>query len=480
MAQRRRLIPVVSLVERLESLPDERERIPLSFIGTTMIGQVLDAVIHWLKRVITQPREELDRWQKAVRFAYDLGRYGARQLRHDRAQQMAAALAFRTLFGLLPVFVVATVLVNALGLQDSFIEPLTKLFEFWGLGEIQVLLPTDGSAPSVTLADWLADRVREAERMNWAAIGWVGVAVTLYAAIGQMVAIEDSFNIIYRAPRGRPWSFRIPLYWFALTISPLMIMGSAYVSNYFGTWLDQLNSQAWLAAWVDVAWSLLSIWAVLLFVYILLPNTRVRFRPALAGSFVAAALLEIGKRFMGVYLSKALSISQLYGSLGLVPLFMFWVYLMWLAVLFGLQVSSTLQHLRGRQLAELEKQQTEPLIVEPAAVLILMKYIARRFQEGKSTPVQLLVRRTGLGEGIVERLVSRLIDSGVIHRLADDNESVTLAAPPEQIRLDRLLDVGFQAASLKAPDDQTLQELIAQLRSAQREAARDATLATIL
>ena len=66
----------------------------------------LQPVYDWLKRVITHPQEELTRWQMTVRFAYDLGRYGAAQLKRDRAPQMAAALSFRTLFGLLPVLVV--------------------------------------------------------------------------------------------------------------------------------------------------------------------------------------------------------------------------------------------------------------------------------------------------------------------------------------------------------------------------------------
>ncbi len=54
----------------------------------------LQPVYDWLKRVITKPQEELTRWQMTVRFAYDLGRYGAVQLKRDRAPQMAAALSF--------------------------------------------------------------------------------------------------------------------------------------------------------------------------------------------------------------------------------------------------------------------------------------------------------------------------------------------------------------------------------------------------
>ncbi|MCH5374524.1 MAG: YihY family inner membrane protein [Planctomycetes bacterium] len=446
-----------------------------------MLRQTLEAVVEWLKRVVTQPREELDRWQKAARSAYDLGRFGARQLQHDRAPQMAAALAFRTLFGLLPVLVAGTVLVNATGLEEGFLQPLVRLFHFWGLDHVQVLAPTSGSQPSMTLADWLAERVRETEQINWAAVGWVGVAVTLYAAIGQMVTIENSFNIIYRAPQGRPWAIRIPLYWFALTLSPVAIVGSAYVSDFFDKWDDALAGQAWLATSIGVVWSLLSIWVIMWFVYLLLPNTRVRLRPAMAGALIAAVLLEIGKRTMGIYLSKALSVSQLYGSLGLVPLFIFWVYLMWLAVLFGLQVSSTLQHLHGRRLDELERQRAESTFVEASVVLVLMHGIASRFREGRSSNIEQLAQAAGIGEVVVERIVQQLVAAGLLHRLADEQHAVSMAAPPEQVLVDGLLDIAFQSAQRPIVSDNANLELtLVRLRSAQRESVAGLSLADLM
>jgi membrane protein len=61
------------------------------------------------------------------------------------------------------------------------------------------------------------------------------------------------------------------------------------------------------------------------------------------GAFVAAVLLLIGKGSLGLYFSYAISLHQMYGSLGLVPVFMFWMYLMWLIILLGLQVSAIVQ-----------------------------------------------------------------------------------------------------------------------------------------
>ncbi len=364
-------------------------------------------------------------------------------------------------------------------MQDYFLDPLARLFEFWGLNTVQVLEPGDGASPSITLAVWLADRVREAEQINWAAIGWVGVVVTLYAAISLMVTIENCFNLIYRAPQGRSWTFRFPMYWFALTISPVLIVFSTCVDRSIHRWLALLQARPWLSSTAGVMWSLVAIWIVLCFIYLLVPNTQVRLRPALIGAGVAAVLLEIGKRTLGVYLSQALSLSQLYGSLGLIPLFMFWVYLMWLAVLSGLQVSSTPQHLHGRRLDELEQQRSESLFLEPAAVIGLMQQIAARFSRGQAAEAVDLARQTGLSEAAVERILDRLVAARLIHRLANDSRCVALARPPQDIRLSSLLEIGFAAAPPADGNGGPRSEVYDRLHAAQLRAADEMNLAQL-
>lgn len=444
------------------------------------MNRVLEAISHWLKRVVTQPREELDRWQTAVRFGYDLGRFGARQLQNDRATEMAAALAFRTLFGLLPVMVVATVLVKALGMQEHYLGPLDKLFEFWGLDQVLIVPPSEiGQSASVTLSVWLRARVQEAEQVNFAAIGWVGVGLTIYAAISLMVTIEECFNVIYRAAQGRPWTSRVPVYWFLLTLSPLLIVVGNRVDTRFQDLLAGLNAQQWVMTSLTWLWSGFVIWLLMVAVYTLFPNANVHLRPALIGAAVAAVLLEIGKRTMGLYLQNAMSLSQLYGSLGLIPLFMFWVYLMWLAVLFGLQVSSTLQQLHGRDLAELPQGPAAAEIVDPNWVIVLMRQAAQRFAGGTSVDVGELARAAGLSVPLVQTVVDTLVAEKLLHRLAQPEGGIALARPPEEIRVDALLAIAHSLGQRPVDDPRTAQ-LLASLQRVQQENAAGLSLASLL
>jgi membrane protein len=208
----------------------------------------------------------------------------------------------------------------------------------------------------------------------------------------------------------------------------------------------------------------------------MVPNTTVHKRSALAGSLVAAILLEVGKRFMGAYLENALTIRQLYGSLGLIPLFMFWVYLMWVVVLFGLEVSATLQMLGGRRLEELERKRAVTGVVDPASVLPVMQAVAGRFQHGAPITARQITEEASVPEPTVLRLLEQLEQAGFVHRLAHPEEAFTLALPPDQIAADRLLDIGYELVEESAAPNLPILE---QIREAQRAVAARKTLASL-
>jgi len=419
----------------------------------------------------------LSRWQQAVRFGYDLGCCGARQLHHDRAPQMAAALSFRALFGLLPTLIVATVAVRSLIGLDEFLKLINDYLAAANLHNVRLTQTAEGAPESATLATWLGNLVTQAASVDLAAVGWVGLALLMYAAIGLMVTIENAFNIIYRAPEGRSWSRRVPLYWFLLTISPLTLGIASYLSLTFESILHSVDTWHWLLVSLRLIWGLGMGWLCMLAVYRLVPNTHVDVRSAAIGAAVSVVLLDVGKRLLSSYFENAFTISQLYGSLGLIPLFMFWVYLMWLAVLFGLEVSATLQMLHGRRLQEVEQSRVTNTLVEPAAVVRVMQAVGDSFQAGRRLTTQQISDQTRLPSAITVMIVERLIATGLVHPLESDKLSICLAKPPEQIPLDQLMSIGFQLAD--QGESRGTSGVFETLRQVQKSALANSTLATI-
>ncbi|MCH8345192.1 MAG: YihY family inner membrane protein [Planctomycetes bacterium] len=438
-------------------------------------------VVDWLKRVVTQPLDELNRWQKTVRFCYDLGRYGARQLREDRAPQMAGALAFRTLFSLLPVLVVGTIVIKAIGGFDQFVERIADLFAALGLDAVQMApTGTEGGVAGEpqSLSEWLLGFVSQVKDLNLAAITWVGVAVLIYSAVSLMVTIENSFNSVYRAPGGRAWMRRFPIYFTVLVLGPTAIAISMHLNNTFNAALS--GHEGWwnLLRAAPVVWTFFVTWIVLFAIYKWIPNTGVSYRPAAFGALIAAVLVELGKRTMGAYLEGAISIQQLYGSLGLIPVFMFWVYLMWLVVLFGLEVAATLQLLGGRrQLDEIEQKRQLAGVVDPASVLMVMQVVAENFATARPATARQIADETSIAETTVIEMLQRLVEAGILHRLDRPDVAVALARPPQEVGADQLIEIGFRMVDEGSVGRRPA--LLHQLREVQKTLAGQVTLATL-
>ena len=116
------------------------------------------------------------------------------------------------------------------------------------------------------------------------------------------------------------------------------MIASFYVGERFRTIVETVGGQAFVSlAGVLVTFTIS--WLLLLLAYTVVPDARVRLRPALAGAFVAAVLWETGKFAFREYLGFATGYSQFYGSLALIPIFLLWVYITWVCVLFGIQLS---------------------------------------------------------------------------------------------------------------------------------------------
>src|SRR5690606_5390189 len=134
---------------------------------------------------------------------------------------------------------------------------------------------------------------------------------------------------------GRSILQRVVTYWTVITLGPLLLLVSLYVAGQIVEWARPIPVVGSLLVFAGRFTALGASWILLLVLYTLMPNTNVAVKPAVIGSFVGAVLWEIGKWGFGLYVSRALPYSALYGSLGLIPLFLFWVYITWVVVLFG-------------------------------------------------------------------------------------------------------------------------------------------------
>jgi membrane protein len=441
------------------------------------VGRI-EAYLESLRR---RPIAELSRAQRGLRFVVDLTRHASRELGANDAGEMAAALTYRTIFGLVPLLMVSMLAFRMFVNMDAAAGELREAA--YGFFDYQVEPGRpEAAAFKQALDEKVLDVVRTVGALDFETIGAVGALLLIWAAIGLLVSLENAANRIYRAPRGRSWVMRVGIYWTVLTLGPLLLLLVLYAAKFWLSTASALPVVGPLFALLGQFGSLAGSFLALALLYRLMPNTAVRWRPAVGGALVAAMLWDATKWGFGLYVSRALPYMKLYGALGLIPLFLFWLYLNWLILLFGLEIAFTLQAMRGRIF---EEPDTRGALAsaDPQWLLPLLATIARASRNGTPASRQALAEEMKLRLEAVTELLCRLEDEQLVlqvKRAGFEDVGVMLALPPEKIPLSRLVSLAARLTLGDRPREGPGWGALAWLHDTAREAAGERTVADVM
>ncbi len=324
----------------------------------------------------------------------------------------------------------------------------------------------------------LQDVTTKVSNIDFASIGVIGLLLFIYAAVALADSVEHLSNRIFDAPRSRPIHLRVAIHWSIVTLGSGLLAMSLYMSSQVIDWFGEYSASSTGTLILRHLLSIAASWVLLFLLYALMPNTHVSVRAAAIGSFVSAFMWEAAKFGFQVYVGAAVPYAALYASLGLIPLFLFWIYITWLIVLFGLILTYTLQTLRGRR--PHDEQEADNIRGNPDWMLPIMAEIATTFQAGAAITHQDIADRLGLPSRVVHSMTQRLTAAGWLRELAGTDQSpsgLTLSRPAERIRVSEILSVShatrpesghkgweilqsLQEAEIKAAGDMTLDELV--------------------
>lgn len=408
----------------------------------------------WLKRLRSTPVDESDRWQHYGRFFMEVGRHGAKQLSDHRASQMAAALAFRTIFSLIPVVIVATLIFRAFGGAAFVSEFVNEVLHAASLD--QVASPQEG----VTVAEWARQAMDNLNaNLQAGAISVVSVLVFAWSAVGLLTTIERCFNTICHAPQSRPIGRRLQLYWMTITVGPALLYLSFVLEKRIFAIIQSTGMGDSTAGILGSSISFCATWLFLLLLYKFMPYARVNTGACIAGAFVAALLwtgtTDVFNAFLERTFSKESSpFTLLYATLGVVPLFMLWVYLLWVIILYGLEVTSLLHTVGTRMVGGMPVRKELPALTDPAAIIPVMRVIADQFDTGQKIAVSEIVEETGLHERAVTLMVDALVAGNLVHRIEEEEEPCyALARPAGSIKTSELLGIAHKLTTAEHDRD---------------------------
>jgi membrane protein len=144
-----------------------------------------------------------------------------------------------------------------------------------------------------------------------------------------------------------------------ITLGPILIGASVVVSTYllgFAAVAEEYTAGlgTFLLKWVP---SLLALIAFLI-IFMLVPNTRVKFKHALAGAILSTFLFELSKKGFALYVKNFPSYELIYGALAVIPILFVWVYLSWIVVLIGAEFTCSVKEAKFLDLDENKEKNT--------------------------------------------------------------------------------------------------------------------------
>jgi len=351
-------------------------------------------------------------------------RFVLRRWSDDRCPQIAGSLTYTTLLALAPMF---AIVVAVLSSAPFFGEVMAKITIF-----LQQILVPEVASRIITV--YIPAIAANAVRLTWA-----GLAAVAVLAVWLMLIMDRSINAIWRAmvlvtkmsPRRGPVWLKprvttrcIPYdlkYWYAYWMSvlgyvtlllstPLLIGVSVTITTYIMSLTAEVEGasamlHALLLRAVPVAMSTLAFFMI----YRIVPHRPVPWRHALLGGFVAAMLFEIGKQLFRMYVHESPTYSRVYGAFAAVPVFLVWLYLSWLVVLFGAELTASAAYWRGG----LWKQAASPGMRFREAAAIVRALVG---SDSTTMPFDKLREATALPADELEETLAEMVDGGILRR----------------------------------------------------------------
>jgi membrane protein len=344
------------------------------------------------------------------RWVTDFGHFSAyvfRRFFRDGCLMGAGALSYTALVSFVPLIAVGLAIFAAFPIfADARDRMLGFIFTYF--------VPEIGDEAGWWFR-WFATSAAQTTALGVVALG--------FSALLLLATIEDQLQLIWRVASPRPILQRILVYWTLMTLGPLLLGASLSLSGYFdaiarSAGFDPAKVENTVEQWfhgMSVAMPFLLITVALTLTYSLVPNTRVRWREAFAGAVVASATIELLKFGFQIYLTRFSSYRNVYGALAAIPIFLFWMYISWGAVLLGAVVAAALPQWRVDEGMPRVPSGGRRLGVS----LALLGALAECAKEGGRLSTKELADMLGLGTGGVEEHLGPLQEARFVASTAD-------------------------------------------------------------
>lgn len=416
---------------------------------------------------------ELTRWRLFLLRQAQIVSLVARDFFADHCLLRASALTYSTLLSIVPLLALMFALLKGLGVHNV-LEPL--ILERLAIGSEQIITAI----------------IRYINNTNVGQLGAVGMVVLIISVLTLLSNIEESFNHIWGVKETRTYLRRFADYFSVVTIGPLFLLAAISMTT-------TIESQAFVQALLEMAFvgqvifllfkvlPFVVMWAAFTGLYVFMPNTRVNFRAALVGGILGGTLWQMAQ---WVYVSFQVGVSRynaIYGTLAALPIFMIWIYVSWLIVLLGLEVTYACQNLRTLR-REIRGRDVNFASRELVAMTVLLVTAETFYRGERPWGLEQISAELELPPRLARSVVEELLRLGLLSEVQDGDGGESAYQPgraPEILPIHEIIELlradGINYTELrKTPEREVIREVEKKIREAGRQSLGGVTLAELV
>jgi membrane protein len=359
---------------------------------------------------------------RLLRYPYAL----LRDLWRGELNLRAMGLVYTTLLSIVPLLAFAFAVFKGLNIHRD-LEPI--IYEFF--------------RPIGVNAGELTARVMGfVENIRSGVLGTLGLAFLLYTVITAIQKVEESFNYVWHVERPRSWARRVTEYLSLMIVGPVVVVAglgltAAAASSSLLQALGRIELLGAVLTFSGALAPYLLVSALFTFLYIFIPNTRVRFVPALVGGFTAGALwVAVGAAFTA-FVAYSSRFTLVYTSFAILITALIWIYVAWQVLLIGAQLSFYVQNPQYLRRGHEDIRMTGSLAEQLA--LNIMVLIGRSYRAGEpGWTSSRLAARLEIPSALLGTVIRSLECAGLI--VATEDERLIPGRDMAEIDLSQIVD----------------------------------------
>ncbi|PIT56523.1 YihY family inner membrane protein [Snodgrassella alvi] len=327
---------------------------------------------------------------------------------------IAASLTFTTLLALVPFFTITVIVVNAF---PMFADMATRFNQFL----THIIVPAAG-------ADSVSDYLY-AFRDKASGLTAVGISFMIITSLMLIQTIEHAFNQIWQARDQRPLWIRILIYWALLTLGPVVLGMSLSAIGLLSNPANMASQIPFYSTLFGIITNLALITLLLFLIYKLVPFCFVHWHHALLGAIITAVGLDLLRRGFAIFVTDFGNYQKVYGAFAAIPVFLIWLNLLWLLLLAGAVLTSSLPYWHQERFRYLHQCQPFENALE------LLYQLLQAQQQGLAVRSDQLQQQLSISDKHLDKILTQLEQK---HYIAHSGSGWLLQTNPDKIMLANL------------------------------------------